>query len=286
MTEISHTTAATLPALSWMKIINPSTHLGQVRYALFDFDGTISVIRRGWENVMIPMMVDEICGEHPLTSEIQRKVEAYVDKSTGILTIKQMQWLVQTVRENALNKKVQTAYEYKKQYNERLLHPVRKRLQALDGSQVAQDGLMIQGTRLFLQELKSRGVQLYLVSGTDHPYVMEEVHVLGINSFFKPHIYGAMDSKPDFTKGHIIGSIIRDNNLHGSEFVVFGDGPVEIYHAKANGAIAMGVAAVEATRNEFDIRKVQRLRHAGADLIISEFTHYQELANYLCSQIS
>ena len=54
-------TAADLPSLNWLEVVNPAACLGQVRHALFDFDGTISVIRRGWETIMIPMMLEMIC---------------------------------------------------------------------------------------------------------------------------------------------------------------------------------------------------------------------------------
>ncbi|MGC8835093.1 MAG: hypothetical protein ACP5R4_13690, partial [Armatimonadota bacterium] len=48
-----------LPGTS-IEIINPNVVRGRIRYALFDFDGTLSVIREGWQQVMIPFMVDEI----------------------------------------------------------------------------------------------------------------------------------------------------------------------------------------------------------------------------------
>ena len=67
-------TAADLPALPWLEVINPSVRLGRVRHALFDFDGTISVIRCGWEGVMIPLMVEMICGDHARTPEIKAAV--------------------------------------------------------------------------------------------------------------------------------------------------------------------------------------------------------------------
>lgn len=281
---ISSMTAGDLPPLPWIKVINPAARLGKVRHALFDFDGTISVIRRGWEKVMVPMMVEMICGKHQSCIKIQSEVELFVDRSTGILTIKQMQWLVQMVQKYGITTNVLTAYEYKRLYNERLLQPVRQRMQALDGSQTARDKLMVCGVFLFLNEIKSRGVQLYLASGTDHHYVLEEANVLGIDTYFKPHIYGAMDTQPDLTKANIIEKIMRDNNLVGDELGVFGDGPVEIHYAKANGALAIGVAAEEESRQGFDMRKVQRLQEAGADLIISEYINYQELANYLCGK--
>ena len=33
---------------------------GRFRSVLFDFDGTLSLIREGWPQVMIPMMADEL----------------------------------------------------------------------------------------------------------------------------------------------------------------------------------------------------------------------------------
>ena len=36
---------------------------GKIGHVVFDFDGTISLIRDGWQNVMVPMMVDIILAE-------------------------------------------------------------------------------------------------------------------------------------------------------------------------------------------------------------------------------
>ncbi|HIE14235.1 TPA: carbohydrate kinase, partial [Candidatus Bathyarchaeota archaeon] len=79
-------------------MLNPNVELGRIKHVLIDFDGTISVIRQGWERVMIPLMVEMICEDTPPTPEIEREVRKYVDYSTGILTIKQMEWLVRAVR--------------------------------------------------------------------------------------------------------------------------------------------------------------------------------------------
>jgi hypothetical protein len=47
----------------WMEIVRPDalSKLGDVYYAVFDFDGTISAIRQGWEHIMVPLMVEMIC---------------------------------------------------------------------------------------------------------------------------------------------------------------------------------------------------------------------------------
>jgi len=51
------TTSSDLDAI---EIIRPDFPKGQFRAVLFDFDGTLSLIRRNWQAVMIPMMVDEL----------------------------------------------------------------------------------------------------------------------------------------------------------------------------------------------------------------------------------
>jgi phosphoglycolate phosphatase-like HAD superfamily hydrolase len=252
-----------------------------VRHALFDFDGTISVIRRGWERVMIPMMVEMICDGSPPAAEIERTVADFVDRSTGILTIKQMRWLEEEASRRGLARNVLSAHEYKRIYNERLLKPVRERMVRLDGSTAARDGLMIAGARAFLELLVSRGVALYLASGTDHVYVVEEATALGVAPFFGEHIYGARDDSEAYTKDRIIGRILDDNELCGEELVVIGDGPVEIRNAKSRRAIALGVAADEYQREGIDPRKRQRLLDAGADLIVGDFLHAADLASYL-----
>jgi phosphoglycolate phosphatase len=283
-------TAADLPTLPWLEVVNPPARLGRVRHALFDFDGTISVIRQGWENIMIPLMVEMICDAHPPTPEIESEVAEYVDHSTGILTIKQMQWLEEAVHRYGLARAPKSAREYKRIYNERLLRPVRQRLSQMDGSRdpgegqraEGRDRLMIAGARDFLQALYERGVTLYLASGTDHVYVLQEATALDVQGFFGEHIYGARDDTEAFTKERIIQRILDDHRLRGEELLVVGDGPVEIRHAKARGALALGVAADEEQRQGLSPRKRQRLLAAGADLIVTDLTHYDELVNYLC----
>lgn len=283
MTSPNPTTAADLPPLDWLEVANPSVRLGRVRHALFDFDGTISVIRRGWENIMIPMMVEMICDGHPPTPEIEAEVADYVDRSTGILTIKQMQWLEEAVRRYGFAREPKTAREYKRIYNERLLRPVRARIAQMDSSQAARDTLMIAGARHFLRGLHARGVTLYLASGTDHEYVVAEATALGVTNFFGDHIYGARDDTAAYTKARIIEHILDHYDLHGSELLVVGDGPVEIRHARERGAVALGLAADENRRRGLNPRKRRRLLDAGADLIITDFRHDEELLTYLVS---
>src|SRR3974377_1355936 len=46
-----------LPGTS-VEIIHDTTPGSKFRHVLFDFDGTLSLIREGWPEVMVPMMVE------------------------------------------------------------------------------------------------------------------------------------------------------------------------------------------------------------------------------------
>ncbi len=43
-----------------IEVLRPSLPRGRFRSVLFDFDGTLSLLREGWPQVMIPMMVAEL----------------------------------------------------------------------------------------------------------------------------------------------------------------------------------------------------------------------------------
>lgn len=279
--HITPRTSADLTGVSWIEVLTPTIHLGHVRHVVCDFDGTISVIRRGWENIMIPMMVEMIFDGHPASPELEVEIADYVDRSTGILTIKQMRWLEEAVKQHGMARNPLSAKEYKAIYNERLLKPVRRRLSKMGDTEEARDTLAIVGARGFLQDLHDRGVKLYLASGTDHIYVKEETTALGVAEFFGDDIYGAMEDTEEYTKERIIQRILDDHGLHGEELMVVGDGPVEIREAAQRGAIALGLAADEDRRCGLNPRKRKRLIDAGADLIVTDFAHHAELVEWL-----
>ena len=268
---------------SWIEILNFDVKLkvGCIKHALIDFDGTISVIRQGWEDVMIPLMIEMICDGNPPTPEIEKEVRDYVDYSTGILTIKQMEWLAEAVRRYGIAKKPKSPYEYKRIYNQRLLVRVEQRLEKLRSGELDPDDLMIMGSRRFLEELYERDVTMYLASGTDHEYVLREASALRITQYFRGGIFGALDHTEAHTKERIIQRILDENHLRGNELVVVGDGPVEIRNAKSRDAIALGVATDEVRRCGLNLRKRRRLINAGADLIIPDFTRYLEIISFL-----
>src|SRR5260370_42369506 len=70
----------------------PGASAANARVALFDFDGTISVIRSGWMEIMIPMMVEILMdlktGERE--DDLRAIVEEFVGRLTGKQTMYQM----------------------------------------------------------------------------------------------------------------------------------------------------------------------------------------------------
>lgn len=266
-----------------IEIIHPRLDLGHIRHALFDFDGTLSLIREGWQEVMIPMMVEVLLDtpDHEGEAGLMRIVTEFVTRLTGKQTIYQMLQLTEEVKRRggiALD-----PLDYKGEYLRRLWGRIKDRVADLKAGRRSPEELMVPGARKMLEALRTREVTCYLASGTDRPYVLDEAHALGLAPYFGDHIYGALDDYRNFSKRMVIERILRENHLAGPELVAFGDGFVEIEDTKAAGGIAAGVASNEATRQGVDTWKRERLIQAGADLIIPDFCDYEALIAWLFS---
>ena len=267
----------------WMLILNPGLpeRLGRIRHVLCDFDGTFSLLREGWEGVMIPMMLEMICPSRPAPPEIEQEVRQYVDQSTGVLTIRQMEWLAHAVHRHGWAQQALAPAEYKTIYVRRILERVAIRVAGLEKGSLNREACLVAGSRAFLQGLARRGAALYLASGTDHPDVLNEAHILEIDAYFDGRIYGALDASESHDKELIIRRILAENDLPGDELLVVGDGPVEMRVAAAQGAIALGVACDEVAGSGWNNHKIQRLARAGAHVIVPDFIHVENLISFL-----
>src|SRR4051812_10738060 len=83
-----------------IEVLRPDLPRGSFRSVLFDFDGTLSLIREGWPQVMIPMMVEALraTGTAEGDDELTQGVEEFVMRLTGRQTIYQMIELAEQVR--------------------------------------------------------------------------------------------------------------------------------------------------------------------------------------------
>ena len=248
-------------------LVNHTIPKKPVTTVLFDFDGTLSTLRHGWERVMEPLMV-ELLGEDSVAL-----VRAYIDESTGIQTIHQMKWLAEQVRLSTGC--AADPWEYKAEYNRRLMRDVSGRRQALlDGSACRED-FLIAGSEALLQALRGRGIALYVASGTDHPDVTAEVEALGLSAYFT-RIAGAPPGAEDCSKEAVIRELLA-SGIPGKELAVVGDGKVEIQIGREHGARTLGVASDEQALRGVNERKRERLLKAGADAVTGDFLELDEL---------
>lgn len=255
----------------------------KIKYALFDFDGTISLIRDGWQNVMVSMMV-EILRETPTTEtteELQDVVIEFVDRLTGKQTIYQMIQLSEEVAKRS--GEALEPLEYKQMYNEQLLPIVNERIAKLERGGIDPESLRVRGALDFLQKLRDRDITLYLASGTDIEFVQHETDILGVTPYFTGGVFGALRDYKNFSKAMVIQKILSDYHLSGSQLLIVGDGFVEIENAKAVNAIAVGVVSEENNIYNMNANKRLRLINAGADIIIPDFGEQDRLLEYLCA---
>lgn len=264
-----------------IEIIDDGIERGRIRVALFDFDGTISLIREGWQQEMIPLMTQWLaeCPQAEDRQALEQLVKDYVARSTGIQTVFQMIWLADEVRRRG--GKPLEPLTYKSIYNDRLNDRIRERLNNLHAHRDKPEDWMVPGARQVLEHLRQRGCTLFCASGTDHQYVQAEAGLLGVADFFNGGIYGATDDYINFSKKILIQKIIRDNNLGGPELLTFGDGYVEIEDTRSVQGIAVGVASDEVRRQGVNPTKRSRLIEAGADIIIPDFREQDALLGWL-----
>ena len=97
-----------------IEIIHPNIIRGRIRHALFDFDGTLSLIREGWQDVMIPQMVEWLLEtpDHESEAELTAVVKDYVTRLTGKQTVYQMIQLAEEIRKRGGQPKDPLDYKY------------------------------------------------------------------------------------------------------------------------------------------------------------------------------
>lgn len=247
------------------------------RVALFDFDGSISLIRTGWMQVMIPMMVEILAdlktGESE--DELRAVIEDFVWRLTGLETVYQMMELA-----NQVKLRGGTPLEplvYKHQYLERLSHVIKDRVEGLRSGKCPPDRYLVPGSREILEALKARGLTLYLASGTDEIYMKEEADLLDISRYFDGGVYGALDDLNKFSKRILIQRILKLPGVQGDQLIGFGDGYVEIEEVKQVGGVGIGLATDEPECRVPDQWKRQRLIGVGADYIIPNYLGHEQL---------
>ena len=242
-----------------------------ISHVLFDFDGTLSLIRQGWPEVMVPMFV-EVLPALPGETEADRGRLAFDDimRLNGKQTIYQMIQLAERIRERGGEPK--EPLWYKHEYLRRLDLRIEDRIDGLRQGTIPADDLLVHGARRLLEHLKDRGLPVYLASGTDEIFVKHEAELLDLTRYFGAHL-----RRP----GRLQDVLQEDGHRADPprarhprrQLLSFGDGYVEIENTKQAGGLAVAVASDEANNGSgrMDEWKRERLSGVGADAVIPDF---------------
>ncbi len=263
-------------------IFPPKGH--NFKFALFDFDGTLSLIREGWQKIMIPYFCREVAatpgGKESDPAEIEATVTEFVDRLTGKQTIYQCMALADEI--NKRGGKAEDPMVYKNEYIRLLMEKIKDRREGLADGSIDPEELLVRGSVALLEGLIAAGIQLYCASGTDQPQVREEAALLGLDKYFGENIYGALDEHATAcTKELVIKRLLEENGLDGSELLSFGDGYVEIELVARLGGYPIAVATDEARKFGIDTWKRDRLVGAGAGAVIPDFEEAAKIVDYI-----
>jgi len=254
-----------------LEIVKSGTSAARARVAILDFDGTLSLIRSGWMQVMIPMCIEFLAETNSGESDDQLRAvaEDFIWRLTGKETIYQMMALGDAVLARGGTPREPLAY--KRIYLDRLSMRISGRIRDLESGAAAPERYLVPGSRALLEALNERGLTLFLASGTDDADVKREAGLLDVSRYFDGRVYGAQDDLKSFSKGLLVRKLVDEAGHSGDELLVFGDGYVEIEEVKKAGGTAVGVASAEPECREVDEWKRQRLIRVGADFIIPNF---------------
>jgi phosphoglycolate phosphatase len=244
----------------------------RISHIVFDFDGTLSLVRHGWAEIMLGMFQEFI----PLRAEetISNRRQTLLDdilSLNGRQTIHQMIRLSERVRERGGQPREPQAYNA--EFDHRLHQRISERCALIEGGSRPADDFLVHGARNILTQLQAQGFKLYLLSGTIERFVKREAALLGIAPFFGPHIYGGHEDHSKFSKQLVFERILREEGIAGDQLLSFGDGPVEIRNTRDLGGAAVAVASDEANNGSgnINLEKRQQLVDAGADAVIPDY---------------
>ncbi|MCF7764059.1 MAG: HAD hydrolase-like protein [Verrucomicrobia bacterium] len=253
-----------------------------ISHVVFDFDGTLSLVRQGWPEIMLPMFVEMLPKGGDETPEaIERLLMDDIMGLNGKQTIYQMMRFAERVTERG--GKAQEPLWYKNEYLRRLNERIQGRIDGLSDGSLSPEALLVHGSRALLENLTERGWTLYLASGTDEPYVKREAELLDVSRYFGSRIYGAKDDYKSFSKKMVIDGILKEHRISGENLLSFGDGYVEIQNTKEIGGFAVAVASNEAHNGSgrMDEWKRNRLMGVGADVVVPDYRDATELMSLI-----
>ncbi len=257
--------------MSVVEMINPKFPRGPFRAALWDFDGTISLYRGGWQRVMVALMRAELAptARNETHEQLESMATEWVVEHTGRPTIHQMECLVRELK--LRQAPALTSEAYCDRFQQELLATVNQRMAEVTRGVKPPLAHAVAGVQNMLEALAEREITLILASGTEAEYVVPELRALGLERYFGANVYAPQGHDTSFSKAGVIERMLRELGIPGEQLIGFGDGIVETADVKRVGGCAVGVASDEEHGPGPDLQKRQRLIAAGADLIVPNY---------------
>ena len=218
--------------------------VGRFRALLFDFDGTLSLLRSGWEQVMRGFMLDCLDPGGRDREALGPEVDRYIAESTGIETARQMIWLHEQVEGRLGPQAGRDIWWYKAGYLERLMAIVSQRIAEVRRHPERIPDYCVPGAHAFVRRMADAGLELAIASGTDDPDVRHEADLLGFARYFG-RIVGSPPTRLASGKVYLLGQSLA--TWRPDEILVIGDGVVELELGREAGAIPSPSPAARAT---------------------------------------
>lgn len=255
-------------------------------HVLFDLDGTLSLIRGGWNNIMVDMFMEQIPRKKGETEEQLRAM--LVDDTlrlNGKPSIYQMIRFGERMQERG--GKTINPQAAEDQFIQRLQSVALQREADVASGKRTLESVLVPGALTMLDLLKERGLHLFLASGTTEDIVLPEVEQMGLRRYFGEHVYATPVGEQNFSKAEIIEKILSQG-VNPEQLIAFGDGFVEIHETSRRGGLAIAVASDEAHpgSGKMDLVKRNLLKEVGAHLAIADYSDAQQLINLIFSTIS
>lgn len=256
-----------------------------VSHVVFDFDGTLSLLRQGWPLTMRRMFMELLI---PLDGEDREALEAELAVEilsfNGKQPIHQMRAFAERIKSRGTSP--ETPEDYLADYARRLRAEINLRIDAIKNGAHDRDHFVLHGARSFLEHLRGRGMTLYLLSGTNEDFVREEADLLGLTEYFTAGLYGGTKDPSKFSKEMIYDQIMAEAGINGDNLLSFGDGPVEMRATAERGGLAVAVCSDETNNGSgrIDQAKYDVLIPAGAEIAIADYRAAEAMMDRILGQ--
>jgi phosphoglycolate phosphatase len=252
-----------------VELLNSRMLRGPFKVAVFDFDGTLSLIREGWSGIMANLGMDVLREQNlPLVQGVFERLELGMLMLSGKPSLVQMQKLAVDVAERG--GQAPDPDMLLQEFLRRLYAVTDGRKARLHSGEDAPEVWAVPGSHDLLEYLKGQGVRLILASGTDRSFVHSEAELLGVKRYFGSEIYAPDDNSANFSKRDVFEKLLAEG-IRGDEIISFGDGYAETVEAKRVSAAVIGLATHEAGNSGINAVKRGMLLELGADAVLSDY---------------